>query len=59
MRKVKEGLFSNKWHDSVNNYFKIFHQELYFHGGILLRRLKISYTLREDRMTQLLDYIVM
>ncbi|KAG6454310.1 hypothetical protein O3G_MSEX008647 [Manduca sexta] len=38
--KVKNGVFSNDWHDSISN-FKILQNELCFNGNILLRGTRI------------------
>lgn len=40
IQKVKEGVYQNKWDESVKNY-KIFENELCFYGEILLRGTKI------------------
>lgn len=40
IEKVKEGIYSNKWHDEVKNY-KLFQNELCFYEGLLLRGTKI------------------
>lgn len=47
--KVKEGVFNNNWHESINN-FKIIQNELCFNGDILLRgtRIVIPHNLRKQ-----------
>lgn len=40
IQKVKDGLYNNNWDECVNTY-KIFQNELCFHGDILLRGMRI------------------